>query len=80
MFAVVADHAPLTYIPVLVQYYQAALVLSWLSFLLFVIERCLEKYPPESEPWQWLKKIVQMSLFRLRSSVSNNSSKMFTIE
>lgn len=65
MFIVMADYAPVSYVPKLIVYYEWSLVLSWLAFVAFVTDCCLDKYTYEVKPLDWLSSCMNMTWLRL---------------
>lgn len=65
MFIAFAEYAPFAYVPRLVHYYEATLILSWLVFVVFVVNCCLQKYSHKySAPCDLVLEIMNISWIR----------------
>lgn len=65
MFIIMADYAPLSYVPKVITYYEWTLGISWIAFMAFVIDCCLEKYTNDVRPFDWLSSCMNMTWLRL---------------
>lgn len=66
MFMAFAEYAPFAYVPRLVHYYEATLVLSWLAFIGFVVNNCLEKYAEQfSAPYDVVLEMMSIAWIRM---------------
>lgn len=65
MMLILMDFAPKNYVPRLVKYYELTLCLSFLAILLVVLDRCMEAYTTQRQPYGWITRCLASGSFRM---------------